>query len=265
MHFNTSITISVLPDRLYKISGPAGVDAFYSGKKVLGSGADNYFIANDTNTLIIESHVAVIDNITITLVHRSYYDAYDGQGGTWAYQPSLDRWTTLYSFRPDWISMVGNRLVTFKDGIPYVHDSSNYNNFYGVDYDTVVAVSHSEAGNITKTYKNISIEGSTPDVVHFRTEVPYVQSSDLRSGTYHPETRMSGDFDIKEGVNYGLVMNDRLSPNTSGDVNAKLLNGDMVRGEVAKVQITYTEPGDKKSLKLVNIGFVPSAGQSTTP
>jgi len=255
MPYTATISISVLPDRLYKITGPAGVDAYYSNKKVLGAGANPYFIANDTTSLIVESAGALSGNVQVVELLRSYYDAYDGQGGTWAYQQGIDRWVTHFSFRPEWISQVGNRLVTFKAGKPYVHNSATTNRFYGVDYDSVIAFSHSEAGNFTKVYNAMSVEGDTPDLVHVRTEKPNVQSSDLRSA----------DFAINEGVRYGAILRDRLSPNTSGSYEDKLVRGDKVRGEVALFQAVFTQPLVSKVLKFFNISFTLSRGHSNTP
>jgi hypothetical protein len=248
-----SVNISVLPERLYKISGPAGTDAYYSGKKVLGTGANNYFVANQTTSIIVDTVSPSSGAITITEIQRSYHNAYDGQGGVWVYQPIVDKWTSSYSFRPEWISMVGNRLVTFKSGMPYVHSSSVYNTFYGQAYDSALAFVHNEATNSTKAYTALSIEGDTPDLVHIRTEVPNVQSTDLRTS----------DFEVKEGVKYAPILRDRLSPNNTGTYDQKLYKGDRIRGEIGLFQGVFSTPSTSKLWKFVNIGFIPSRGHST--
>lgn len=248
-----SITISVLPDRLYKISGPAGVDAYYCDIKVLGSGANNFFIANNVTTLILESASPVSGSITVTEVMRNYYDAYDGNGGTWCFQPSVDRWTSQYSFRPEWITMVGNRLVTFKNGMLYMHNSATRNTFYGQAYDSSLTVAHSDAGSEIKTYMSIGVEGEKPDIAHIRTEVPNVQSSDLRSA----------DFEVKEGVNYSPIYMDRLSPNATGTPEQRLLKGDRIRGEVGLFHIIFTNPTVAKVVKFFSVVFNPSRGHDS--
>jgi len=249
---NVTVNISVIPDRLYLIELPAGVSAFYNGTKVGGAGTDNIFVAAENiNTMFLESDTQITGDMVLVELVKSYYQMYDGTGGTMCYQPAIDRWTSRYSFRPDWMSMVGNRLVCFKNGMPYVHDGA-YNRFFGQTYDSVIASVHNEGGNTVKTYKSVAVEGDTPTRMHFRTEKPYVQSSDL----------VQGEFDVREGVSYSEVKRDRLSPNASGTYDAKLLKGDPVRGEVCKFMYISTQPSTQKSIKFIDVNFTPSRGQS---
>jgi hypothetical protein len=241
------VNISVIEGREYLVTAPAGVTVKYNNEVVTST-----FIAVATaNQVLIISASTITGNVTITEILRSYYEAYDQQGGVWAYPVAVDKWSTQYSFRPEWMSMVANRLVTFKAGKPYIHTGA-YNTFFGQLCDTCLAIAHSEAGNTVKSYKTIAIEGDTPDRVHVRTEVPYVQSTDL----------ISSDFTIKEGVNYSEVYRDRLSPNATGSYEDKLYKGDTIRGELCKSMVVYTQPQGLKAVKFVDIDFDSSTGQT---
>lgn len=241
------VNISVIEGREYLVTAPAGVTVKYNNEVVTST-----FIAVATaNQVLIVSASTITGNITITEILRSFYDAYDQQGGVWAYPVAVDKWSTQYSFRPEWMSMVANRLVTFKAGKPYVHTGA-YNTFFGQVCDTCLAIAHSEAGNTVKSYKTIAIEGDTPDRVHVRTEVPYVQSTDL----------ISSDFTVKEGVNYSELYRDRLSPNATGSYEDKLYKGDTIRGELCKSMVVYTQPQGLKAVKFVDIDFDSSTGQT---
>lgn len=253
MAYTDDITLTLETDSLYKITGPAGVTGYYSGSKVLGTNSNPYFFANGTYELKLSSDTQITGAISVIKILPSYYDTYDSQGGVWAYQPSIDKWTTKYSFRPEWLCLVGNRLVSFKAGYPYIHNSTTYNTFYGQAYDSAIGFIHNDAGNVTKKYNSLSIEGDTPSIVHARTEVPDVQSSDLRSS----------EFTIKEGVKYAPIYRDRLSPNVTGTYDQKLFTGDIVRGENAKFQVVFSTPTTLKNLKFVNIDFDPSSGHTT--
>jgi hypothetical protein len=246
-----TINISVIEGREYLVSAPAGVTVRYNGEVVTST----FIAVSSVNQVLAISQDTVTGQISITEIVRGYYDAYDAQGGVWAFQPSLDKWTSQYSFRPEWMTLVGNRLVSFRDGKPYVHDSATRNTFYGQTYDSVVALNHNEAGNVTKAYLTVSVEGTKPDLVHSRTEVPFVQSSDIRLA----------EFEVKEGVNYAPVLRDRLSPNVTGSFEQKLLKGDKIRGEIGKFQVNYTLPTTEKNLKLFNIGYNISRGHNTIP
>jgi len=246
--FSATVSISVLPDRLYKVTVPAGVTPYYCAKDVTNA----YFVANGSTTLVLQSATAITGSISIVEYQRSYYDAYDGQGGTWAYQPSQDRWTSQYSFRPECMTLVGNRLVSFKGGKPYVHNGVS-NTFYGQAYDSVVALVHSDATNQIKSYMAFSVEGNTPDLLHCRTEAPNVQSTDLRAD----------DFEIKEGVKMSPILRDRLSPNTTGTYDEKLYTGDRIKGENALFQCVFFNPTTSRYINFVNITFIPSLGHET--
>jgi hypothetical protein len=253
MTYSVSKTISVSPGKLYKISGPGTVDVYYSGTKILGSGANNYFIANDTTDIIIQSSATITGSISITEVLRSYYNLNDGQGGTLVYQPYINKWVSIFSFIPESLSMVSNRLVTFKNGLVYIHDSTQYNTWYSKTYDSVVAFAHNEAGNTVKVYDTVGIEGDVPDRLHVRTESPNVQSSDL----------VASDFRSIEGVWYAAILRDRLSPNTgSSDPVTNLYKGDKLRGDIAKFMIIYNQPTSIKQFKFFNINFDASRGQT---
>jgi len=249
--YSANISITVIPDKVYKITAPASATVYYSNTLVWGSGANNIFVANDTTNLIVESPTALTGDITLTEIMTNFYEAYDGVGGTWCYQPGLDRFTSKYSFRPEWMSMIGNRLSTFKNGKLFIH-SGTYNTFYGRSFDTALAAVHNADGNTIKVYNSVAVEGDTPSRMHFRTEVPNVQSSDL----------VTSEFSVREGVSYSDILMDRLSPNTTGSYEEKLFKGDRVRGEVCKFIYFLSLPTTRKSFKFINIGFNPARGQS---
>lgn len=245
------VSLPVTIDKLYRITAPAGTSIYYNGKLIIYEGGVGYVVAGNSNTFVASTVAEITDDIIVEEILRSYYDAYDGQSAVWCFQPGLDRWTSKYSFYPEWMTSVGNRLVSFKNGYPYVHNSSSYNVFYGGSVaDSVVAFVHSDAGTQIKTYTNIFIEGDAPDILHCRTEVPNVQSTDIRYS----------EFEIKEGVKYAAILRDRLSPNTTGTYSEKIFKGDKMRGEVALFQGVFSSTSANKLLKFAGIVFNPSKG-----
>lgn len=244
---STNITPTFSSGKCYKL--PSGVTATYNGEVITGV----FMPITGSSTLHITAGAAIADVITISEVLRALYDPYDGQGGTLAFQPTINKWTSKYSYTPESLTMVSNRLVTFSAGNIYMHDSSVFNTWYGKSYDSAIAFVHNEAGNSIKSYDSIAVEGDKPDRIHLRSEVPNVQSSDL----------ISDDFKSLEGVWYAPILRDRLSPNTgSSDYNINLLTGDKIRAEALKLQVVYTQPTTIKQLKFVDINFDPSRGQS---
>ena len=246
-----SIVFEIEDGQEYVVSKPAGVTATYNNETV----TDTFVGIQGITNVVFTTTGALSDSVSLTKIFRSYYDIQDNQGCVWAYQPGIDHWSSQYTFQPDCMSMVNNRLKKKKNGIPYTHDNAVLNTFYGNTYDSTLVFVHNEAGNIIKGYYTFSVEGDVPDVVHVRTEVPYLQSSDIRKS----------DFVIKEGVSYSSIYRDRLTPGMSGLVEERLKMGQDMRGEVARFQLMYTKPTIKKVLKFCNIGFTPSRGHTTTP
>jgi len=248
---SNTYTISVIPDKVYTISAPAGVDVFYCSTKIFGAGANNTFVATDSTSFVVESASPVTGNIVLTEILTNLYDAYDGVGGTWCYHPAIDRFVSKYSFRPEWMCVVGNRLASFKNGKPFIHNGT-YNTFYGQAYNSSLAGIHHDQERVINVFNSVGVEGDTPDRMHFRTEVPNVQSSDL----------VSGDFSVREGVSYSDILRDRLSPNTTGSFDEKVYKGDRVRGHSCMFLYLLNTPTTKKYLSFINLSFTPSTGQT---
>lgn len=243
-------TIPVTPGNMYYF------DTLWRETTVTYNGQDlytnPYFIAVPGVTqVLIQSNTQFSGTFTLCDIMRCYYEAYDGNGGVVSYSQPIDKWVTKYSFIPEWMSNVGNRLVSFKNGNLYVHDGA-YNSFYGSNYDTILVGVHNDDGNTIKVYDSIGIEGDTPAMVHIRTEVPNVQSTNV----------LSSEFTIKEGVKYAAILRDRLSPNPAGTYDQKMVKGDKIRGEVGKFMVVYRPNGNKTEMKFINLGFNKSTGQT---
>lgn len=256
----TNINLSQLPaGSIYKYTVSGGdPTVIYAGEFINGV----FFFDGFDKTFTIIPSVAGPFTITFTEIEKSTYSSYDGHGGVYAFQSIIDRWTSKYSFSPDYMSMVANKLMSFRNGVPYIHDHPTQNYFYGAAFDSSITTVHTEAGNLTKKYFSVFAEGDTPDLIHVRTEVPNVQSSDVRSGVYDPRTMQNGDFSIKEGVSYASILRDRLSPNVTGTADQRLFTGDDMTGEVGMFTVVYKKPTSLKSLKIFNIGFIPSRGHT---
>ena len=246
--YTATVTSAVVNGSQYIISAPSGVTVTYQGEVVSG-----IITASTSNQFTLTKSTTFSGNLVVSKIVKSLYQPEYKEGGTWIYNPDqqIERWVGRYTFEPEWMSTVGNRLITFKNGRPYIHGSGAVNTFYGITYDSAFAVAHSEAGNGIKLYTNLGIEGDKPDIAHVRSEQPNIQSTDI----------ISSDWSNKVGVYYVELYRDRLSPNVSGDVNAKLMKGDKIKADIGKVMIVYTQPTSIKKIKFLNILYDVNQGQ----
>lgn len=133
---------------------------------------------------------------------------------TLGFTESNKRWNSFYSYRPEFMCGIGTRIVTFKSGDIYEHNSSTvmpeYNQFYGVSYPSEIHVISNEAPSNNKVYKAFSQESDAIWDVDFVS--PNGQASNL----------IASDFDTRENIHYSDMMNDTNSP-------GGLLEGDRMR------------------------------------
>ncbi len=231
--------------RVYKLELPAYTTASYMGEEIIG----DVFMARTSILLTLSTSSIEPRPVIVTEILRSLYEPFDGHGGVEAFSANNDMWVGKRSFRPQWFASAGNNLVSFYDGKIFIHDDTdNYNTFYDVEYDSIIAGIHNDDGNAIKLYRSVSIEGDLFDIMHFRTEKPNVQSTDL----------YANEFKTREGLYRAGLKRDRLSPNDEGTYDEKLFTGDEMKGEVLKFQGVFLVPTTFKSVKFVNIKFDPS-------
>lgn len=93
-------------------------------------------------------------------------------------------------FTPQWFSKIGDQLVTFRGGVLFTHDSTSVGTFYGVQFSAWVSLLFNVHPNLVKRPQAFSVESDIkPSYVHFRTEEPNIQSTDLVSAQITLEGR----------------------------------------------------------------------------
>jgi hypothetical protein len=172
------------------------------------------------------------------------YDICDGQGKTLVYKNPADMWFGSMSFQAEQFVRMDNDLYSFKDGALYIHNQ-NTTTFYGVPFKSQLMFPNNPGA--IHTFYSLGLESNKiPSWVHFRTEDPYTQSSDL----------VTTDFIVKEGVIGAALLRDRLSPNAAGDYNKKEVTGDRLIGKALLVMLEYefqTDP-TKLQLRITDVG-----------
>lgn len=181
------------------------------------------------------------------------YDLVDHKAKTLVYKKPHDRCMGSYSDTPECMVALGNELYGFKNGVMVRHnvvsDGSTINR-YGTIYKSRISFAANAEPAKVKTFHSISSESNkSPEYVHFRSEYPWEQSTDL----------YQSDFTSQEGVHYGSLFRDRLSPNVTGTPDEKMYKGDNVRTTAMLCMLQF----DRVVLKFLNIGFNISRGHKT--
>lgn len=184
------------------------------------------------------------------------YDIYDGIGKTLVYTHEQDQWRGSDPYQAEMFVKMDNDLYSFKAGALYIHNQTSVApcQFYGVQ-NTAKLMYSGNPGAI-HTFESIGLESNkTPVFIHFRTEDPFTQSSDLP----YPGAR---DLISKQGVIESSLLRDRLSPNATGSYDVKELTGDKLYGKALLIMLEWEFVTDPTLLELrvSDLGFVTNTG-----
>ena len=153
---------------------------------------------------------------------------------TIAFSENISRWTTKYSYIPEFMGRAGQSIISWLNGDLWLHNESPiYNNFYGVQYYSEIEVVGNNLPKKVKIWKAVSIEGNKP------WECPTITTPE---NDLYPNGMLSrlklNKFVGKEGIWYSELLRDMNTPGISNQVQA-LINGRELRGHVINVLFRY--------------------------
>lgn len=178
-----------------------------------------------------------------------------GSRTTIAWSENLKRWTSRYSFTPEYFSTYKTCFASFVNGILYIHDNSESKNyFYNQRYPSKVTYIENILPSQPKVFLTHAIEGNVqPTLAAFETVDNWTMNTDL----------VKDDYIEREGTYYSELFGDTNDPNAG--VNAtygdKLMRGTKIRGQFAKVSLSFRT--SDLEVKHSNIGFITSKGHTT--
>lgn len=172
------------------------------------------------------------------------FQTFDNLAKTMAFDEKNNTWTTEYNYYPEMFFKLGNNLYGLLNGVIYqMEGGSDYNNFFGIQYNSCVTLLVADPNE--KYFENISIEGSRqPDYV-------LIQSGDPVYGNY-TSSLINTDFNFKEGIWYVPFFRDGNTPGFDNIYEA-MNGGDKIRGQIGYVYLEYDGNG-YFNLNAVNIG-----------
>lgn len=139
---------------------------------------------------------------------------------TMAFDEDTNQFESQLSFAPDFMCSLGTLLITWKDGDLWTHDSSTYNNFYGVQYESFVEPVFNLGPDNKKNYLANSQVSST-----------VWAATDIETSLGQESSLQSSDYRKNEDGRYAGFLRDINSPNG-------LLSGDPLKGNWIKLRLT---------------------------
>lgn len=186
---------------------------------------------------------------------KNRFDIYDGRTKTLSYNFERNKWQGSYDFIPDCMEYFGDKLFGFKSGVLYLHNENNtsFNTFYGVQYPQRLCFTlQGNHLSLIKDVFGIALEsnGKKPNYTVLYADYPNEQITDL----------IADNYTDKEGVQYAMVLRDRLSPNITGSAELKMLLGEWIKSATPFIMIEFTEYTSQLIINFINIEFEISKG-----
>lgn len=134
---------------------------------------------------------------------------------TLTYSEKVQGWPSFYSFIPDWMIGMNNYFYTFKGGNLYRHNSDTVgrNNFYGVQYNSLIKSVFNDAPIENKLFKAVSIQGDDSWETLLVTDI---QDSGFAQAAW---------YEKKEQVYFAFVRNSGTTPAAPSEYVLRSLSG----------------------------------------
>jgi hypothetical protein len=215
----------------------SGMDSYFTGK--LAS------VRTITNMKLLGSYDPRNDEYIITFK----YPTGGGTSETIAFNETINRWTSFYSFTPEYADHIFNKYMGFNNGIMWEHNSSNnYNSFYGTSYNSIVQLTFNGTPSLVKSFIGLMEQSNTV----WSADSNIISSVETAVTTNLGQTSnlLSTDFSKKEGVWFASILRDASSP-------GGIVNGDELKGNLIKFKLV-NPPTEKASLLSVDLRYIPS-------
>ena len=158
-------------------------------------------------------------------------------------KPSFDSFSSLM---PEGMVTIGTLLCSFKNGQMWTHDSTVYNNFFGVQYDSIIDFVFNDIVSADKTFEGMDQRGNTKwDCPEIITSVNSYGTTPQRS------TLVDAEFQLFEG---------KYSSSFKRDINSRggKINGDFLKGNWIKVRMRKQNASSLTTLNIVDVYYVES-------
>jgi hypothetical protein len=163
------------------------------------------------------------------------------------------------SYIPEMMCCLGTLLITYKNGQAYTHDSSLYNNFYGVQYPSSITLVWNENTAIKKSFLAVGYQS--------RNNIKWIspENGDIATNTVDGQTGFEQisqlkavDYELNELTLNATFLRDA---NSMQDARLALVEGNFLKGTymVQKFVCPAASASQLVNLILPFINWVPSA------
>ena len=179
-----------------------------------------------------EEYVSVFQTGTKSGVTLSPY--------TVGFSEKKNAYSSFYSYYPEWLISANNQIISWKDGVLYVHNNSYQNTFYGTPTASSITFCFNSLNILKKTFDYIGIDSNdywiSPNIGDVNTSISQVSNI------------VQSDFEEMEGIYHAALSRDWKSL-------GGIINGDYLKGTWLEVTLTQASPSNFVYLSGLYIGY----------
>ena len=161
---------------------------------------------------------------------------------TFGFSEPRNSYSSFYDYSPEWITNAENIVISWKNGVLYTHtNTTNYANFYGVQYKPSVTLIFNEFQQIKKRYNTITMLANkvwAPDT-----------NGDITTNLTQSSSLQSGDFLFKDDKIHAAFKRDA---NSSGG----LYNGNVLKGNWAQIKLKPVNGNEFVNLYYIELSIL---------
>lgn len=229
----------------YTVQSGDTVTTIYAGIRTLIN-ADIYFTCVLSPAPVI-SQVAVSVTDLTALISIIYSPASINGAKTLSFDEESNQFESFLSYKPEMMCTLGDLLITFKNGGMWTHDSpTEYNNFYGVAYESYITAPFNQGVREKKTFTGIS------QIANTTWDCPVIYSNVNTYGSQRQETNLiEAEFATLEGNPTTSIKRDINSPGGK-------INGQFIKGNYLVVKLRKTSANTLVTLNEASVNYITS-------
>ncbi len=155
-------------------------------------------------------------------------------------------YTSFYNYSPEWITTAENLVISWKNGVLYTHDNTtNYCNFYGVQYKPSITLIFNQFGQIKKRYNTITMLANkvwAPDT-----------NGDITTNLGQRSKLAVGDFIFKDDKIHAAFKRDA---GAGAGTDAALYNGNVLKGNWAAIKLQPANGNEFVNLYYIELSIL---------
>ena len=161
---------------------------------------------------------------------------------TFGFSETRNSYTAFYDYYPEWITVAGNVIISWKAGELWVHNNTTaHANFYGVQQTPSIRLVFNQSPNVKKHYNTLTTLGNTTWTCPADT--------DIKTNMNHTSKLVSSDFKIKDDKYHAAF---KRAINSTGG----LYGGLPLKGSWIELNLKATNPQNLVDLYYAELGIL---------